>query len=161
MKLAPQQIRTFFVSTQTWGRCSLFQSERLVLLLIDVLQQNRRKLHFELHEFVIMPDHLHLLLTPAHEIPLERAVQYIKGGFSYRARKELGFGGAVWQASFTNHRIRDARDYEAHRQYILQNPRRRGLPDDYPYCSGRQGFELDPAPPGLKPRFEEPRRSCA
>lgn len=98
-----------------------------------------------------MPEHLHLILTPAHEVPLERAIQYIKGGFSYRAKRELGFGGPVWQASFTNHRIRDAQDYERHRQYIFENPRKRSLPDDYPYCSSQPGFELDPAPPGLKP----------
>jgi hypothetical protein len=39
---------------------------------------------------------------------LEKAVQFIKGGFSFRAKKELGFAWSVWQESFTNHRIRDA-----------------------------------------------------
>jgi hypothetical protein len=43
------------------------------------------------HEFVIMPNHLHLLLTPAAEIPLEKALQFIKGGFSYRAKREIHF----------------------------------------------------------------------
>ena len=33
-----------------------------------------------------MPNHIHLLLTPEAEIPLERALQFIKGGFSYRER---------------------------------------------------------------------------
>jgi putative transposase len=36
-----------------------------------------------------MPDHFHLLVTPTET--LERALQLIKGGFSYRARKELGW----------------------------------------------------------------------
>ena len=51
-------------------------------LLVDVLAENRRKRRFLLHEFVIMPNHFHLLLTPAEEIPLEKAMQYIKGAFS-------------------------------------------------------------------------------
>jgi len=34
-----------------------------------------------------MPDHFHLLITPAHEVSLEKAVQLIKGGFSFRAKK--------------------------------------------------------------------------
>jgi REP element-mobilizing transposase RayT len=38
-----------------------------------------RKL-IELHEFVIMPDHFHLIITPEERIPLEKAIQYIKGG---------------------------------------------------------------------------------
>ena len=149
--LAPQSIRTFFITTNTWGRRSLFQTERMASLLIDVLVDNRKRGRFLLHEFVIMPDHIHVLLTPAFEIPLERAVQFIKGGFSFRAKRELGFAGEIWQGSFTDHRIRDATDYEAHRHYIYDNPVRKALRPDYPYCSSRGTHELDPAPPGLKP----------
>jgi hypothetical protein len=60
-------------------------------LLVDVLAENRRKKRFLLHEFVIMTNHFHLLLTPAAEIPLEKALQFIKGGFSYRAKREIHF----------------------------------------------------------------------
>ena len=150
-ELAPQSIRTFFVTTNTWGRRSVFQTERMASLLIEVLEDNRKRGRFLLHEFVIMPDHLHVILTPAFEIPLERAVQFIKGGFSFRAKKELAFVGEIWQARFTNHRIRDVDDYVAHRNYIYENPARKGLRSDYPYCSARAGYELDPVPPGLKP----------
>ena len=144
--LAPQSIRTFFVTTNTWGRRSLFQTGRMADLLIDVPADNRRRGRFLHHEFVIMPDHIHVLLTPAFEIPLERAVQFIKGGFSFRAKRELAFAGEVWQASFTNHRIRDAGDYGAHRNYIWENPVRKGLGPAYPYCSARGTYELDPPP---------------
>jgi putative transposase len=53
-------------------------------LLVDVLAENRQKGRFLLHEFVIMPNHFHLPLTPAAEIPLEKALQFIKGSFSDR-----------------------------------------------------------------------------
>jgi putative transposase len=76
-------------------------------LLVDVLAENRRKRRFLLHEFVIMPNHFHLLLTPAAEIPLEKALQFIKGGFSYRAKREIHFAFEIWQAGFVNHRIRE------------------------------------------------------
>jgi putative transposase len=49
---------------------------------VDVLGKDRRKRRFLLHEFVIMPNHFHVLLTPPAEFPLEKAVQFIKGGFS-------------------------------------------------------------------------------
>jgi hypothetical protein len=65
-----------------------------------------------LHEFVLMPDHLHLLITPT--VALERAMQLIKGGFSYRAKKELGTNAEIWQRGFADHRIRDAEDYDRH-----------------------------------------------
>ena len=67
-------------------------------LLLDVLSENRRKERFLLHEFVIMANHFHLLLTPAAEIPL--ALQFIKGGFSYRAKREINFPLEIGQASF-------------------------------------------------------------
>ena len=89
-------------------------------LLVDVLAENRLKSRFLLHEFVIMPNHFHLLLTPAAEIPLERALQFIKGGFSYRAKRELHFALEIWQASFVNHRICDAEDYQHHHTYIWE-----------------------------------------
>src|SRR5436309_12062866 len=91
MQLAPQEIRTFFITSVTAERRNILQSDRMARLFIDVLQENRKKERFLLHEFVVMPNHFHLLITPAYEIPLEKVIQYIKGGFSFRAKKELGF----------------------------------------------------------------------
>ncbi len=92
------------------GRRALLQSDRMAQLLVDVLSENRQKRRFLLHEFVIMPNHFHLLLTPAAEVPLEWALQLINGGFSYRAKREIHFAFEIWQASFVNHRIRDTED---------------------------------------------------
>ena len=154
MQLAPQEIRTFFITSVTSGRKSIFQSARLASLLIDVLKENRDRARFLLHEFVVMPDHFHILLTPEESAPLEKAVQYIKGGFSFRAKRELDWRAEVWQPSFTNHRIRDAQDYERHRLYIRENPVKRFLVEKaemYPYSSAYPGAEIDPKPPWLKP----------
>ena len=63
MLQAPQSTRTFFVSSTTVGRRALLQSDRMAQLLVDVLAENRRKQRLLLHEFVIMPNHFHLLLT--------------------------------------------------------------------------------------------------
>ena len=104
---------------------------------------------FLLHEFVVMPDHLHLILTPDIKIPMERAIQFIKGGFSRRCSKESVFEGEVWQPGPTNHRIRDDLDYERHREYIHMNPVRAGLvakAADYPYSSANKRFKLDALP---------------
>ena len=151
MPQAPQSTRTFFVTSTTVGRRALLQSDRMAQLLVDVLAENRRKKRFLLHEFVIMPNHFHLLLTPAAEVPLEKALQLIKGGFSYRAKREIHFAFEIWQASFVNHRIRDAEDYKHHHTYIWENPVKAGLserPELFAWSSAALG-ELDAAPPGL------------
>jgi len=129
--------RTFFVTTQTWMRKRLFQSERNALLLIDVLRSSIRARRFTLHDFVIMPDHIHLLLTPAPDVTLEKAVQFIKGGFSFRLKRENGYTGEVWQRGFSDHRVYDGDSLANHRLYIAENPVKAGLaatPDQYPWC---------------------------
>jgi REP element-mobilizing transposase RayT len=67
-----------------------------------------------------MPDHFHLLISPT--LTLERGLQLIKGGFSFRAKKELGFGGEIWQKSFYDRRVRNIEEYHAFREYIQRNP---------------------------------------
>ena len=137
----------------TNGRKSVLQSQKMAGLFVDVLQQNRKKGRFLLHEFVVMPDHFHLIITPSPDVSLKKAIQFIKGGFSFRAKKELGFAWLIWQESFTDHRIRNVADYEHHRDYIHQNPVRRNLVKtigEYPYSSAFPETELDPPPPALK-----------
>jgi putative transposase len=154
MPQAAQSTRTFFVSSTTAGRRALLRSDRMAQLLVDVLAENRTKRRFLLHDFVIMPNHFHLLLTPAAEIPLEKALQFIKGGFSFRAKREIHFAFEIWQASFVNHRIRDAEDYQYHHTYIWENPVRAGLserPELFAWSSASVRMELDAPPPGLKP----------
>ena len=81
--------RVFFVTTKTSMARRLLQSERNAVLLIDVLRSNVAAGRFQLHDFVIMPDHLHLLMTLPVDITIEKAMQLIKGGFSYRLKREF------------------------------------------------------------------------
>jgi REP-associated tyrosine transposase len=143
---------TYFITTSCAGKRPIFQTGRMALLMVDVLFHYSAQHNYALHEFVIMPDHLHLLITPA--ITLERAMQMIKGGFSFRAKKELGFNGEIWETSFHDRRVRDAREYHRFRQYIWENPVGRGLcpqPTDYAYSSATSTFALDEVPQRLKP----------
>jgi putative transposase len=149
---ATNNTQTYMVTSSTWGRRALLHNERWAKLLIDTLYHYRGSAYL-LHEFVIMPDHIHVLLTPLTSV--EKAVQFIKGGFSYRAKKELGSNMEVWQAGFQDHRIRDANDYSSHVVYIHNNPVKERLcedPQDFPYSSVHPGFELDSTPQGLKPQ---------
>ena len=136
------------------------QSDRLCELLLDVIRDNRHKKRIEVHEFVFMPNHVHLLFTPASEVSLEKALQFIKGGFSFRAGRELNFRGEVWQKGFNEHRIRDASDYRNHVEYIHMNPVKAGLvanPAEWPFSSARLTREVDPGPLHLqKPSAKAP-----
>jgi putative transposase len=143
---------SYFITASTFQGQSLFQSQGMAELFVKVLFAYRDQKKYLLHEFVLMPNHFHLLITPV--LSLERSLQFIKGGFSYRAKKELGFGGEIWERSFYDRRVRDVDDYFAYRHYILQNPAKRGLvavAEGYPYCSARPEFVMDKVPQRLKP----------
>ena len=110
-----------------------------------------------MHSFVVMPNHIHLLLTVPEGLTLERVVQFIKGGFSHQAGKLIGSGGPVWQKSFVDRRVRDISEFERFKSYIEQNPARAGLAEAaeaYSYSSLNQAFEIDESPQRLKPRSE-------
>ncbi len=149
--------RTFFVTSSTWGKCGLLQSDRAARLLIDVLYHYREQRKYFLHEFVIMPDHFHVLITVGAEMTVEKAVQLIKGGFAFRAGRELGFRAPVWQKGFSEIRVYERDAYIGMSEYIHANPVKRFLVTanaDYPYSSAHSGFELDPPPQRLKARPE-------
>jgi REP-associated tyrosine transposase len=129
--------RTFFVTTRTSMGRRLLQSERNAMLFVDVLRSYVTDGKFQVHDFVVMPDHVHLLLTVGSDMTIERAMQFIKGGFSHRLKKEFGYSGEVWQRGFSEVRIQDKQSFLRHREYIAENPMKAGLvesPEKFPYC---------------------------
>src|SRR6266702_3692861 len=71
--------RTFFITSVTWHRTPLFRSQPKAELMMDVLLRYREQMRYVLHEFVIMPDHLHLLLTPGADNSLESGPRALGG----------------------------------------------------------------------------------
>jgi len=74
--------RTFFVTASTWDKRNLLQSSRAAELFIRTTYGYRAQGKYQLHEFAVMPDHFHVLLTVDVDMTIEKAVQFIKGGFS-------------------------------------------------------------------------------
>jgi REP element-mobilizing transposase RayT len=114
-----------------------------------VLYHYREQGKYRLHEFVVTPNHFDLLLTPAET--LERAPQLVKGGFSFRAKRELD--SEIWQSSYYDRRVRKQSEYQKIRNYIRQNPVRAWLvenPADYLYLANLK-FSLDEVPQRPKP----------
>jgi len=151
-EIATHNGQTYFVTSNFAERQPFFRHERWASLFLETLYGYRPE-RYLLHEFVLMPDHFHLLITPQKS--LELAIQCLKGGFSFRAKKELGWMGEVWVAGFSDHRIRDEADLAIHRAYIANNPVKAGLvehAEQYAYGSANGTFEVDAFPRGLKPQ---------
>jgi|SRR5579872_1564272 putative transposase len=143
---------TYFVNFSTFQRRRFFIVENYARLFLTTLYHYRREGRFLLHAFVIMPDHVHLLITPTLDVTLERAMQFIKGGYSRAAGQQISHR-EIWQKGFTDHRIRHMNDFAGHRLYIHQNPVMAKLaanPAEYRYSSAFPGFKLDPWPPAAE-----------
>jgi putative transposase len=122
-------------------------------LFIETMFRYRDEGRFLVHAFVVMPNHFHGLLTPMGEVTLERMLQLIKGGFSYRAKHELNRRYEIWQRGFTDRRVRNRVEYLRFENYIHQNPVKARLvlnANEFPYASLNPGYKLDPAPAYLR-----------
>ena|SRR5215472_7388465 len=149
MPFAPQELRTFFITAVTANRRRLFQTNTNAELLLNLFREDRAKGRYHLHAFVIMPDHIHLLITPAPNVSIEKAMQFIKGGFSFRLQSKRD----IWQSGYTKRRIEDAQDYATHATYIHENPVLAHLcprAEDFPYSSASGIIQIDPVPAHLR-----------
>jgi putative transposase len=140
---------SYFVTTKCPQSRSIFQIPENAKILIDTVYRHRDKSAYLLHEFVIMPDHIHLILTPNPTISLEKAMQLIKGGSSFEIHKQRQQKMEIWQQGFHDWTIRDASDWQTRAEYIAMNPAHAHLVEsfrDWPYSSASGKFVLDPMP---------------
>ena len=145
---------TYFVTTNAWGSTFLFQVEETARIIVGKMLEYRDKGNYLLHDFVLMPNHLHLILTPADTVSLEKAMQLIKGGSSFEIHKARGARLEIWQAGFHESRVACWADYRNKRDYIWFNPVAAKLvekPEMWVYGSASGKYKLDPVPQGLKP----------
>jgi putative transposase len=154
---AKAEFRTFFVTTRTAGGKAILQTDRMAALFVDVLRCYMRAGKFKVHDFVVMRNHVHLLLTVSDDMSIEKAMQLIKGNFSFRAKSELGFCGEIWQRGFSDVRIKDEESFRTHQLYIYNNPVKAGLasvPEEYSqgslYLRSLKAQGLKPATQNLK-----------
>jgi len=140
---------SYFVTTKCWQGRTIFQIPENAQILIEALFHYRDAKAYALHEFVAMPDHLHLMLTPSATTSLEKAMQVIKGGSSYRIRKARNQKMEIWQVGFHDWTIRNSTDWQTKVEYIHSNAVQAKLvqrPEDWPYSSASGKFSLDPIP---------------
>ena len=140
------KLQSYALTAVSYGRRHVFQRDAIAELLIATLFRYRDAGKFQLHAFVVMPDHVHVLLTPAPDVALEKTIQLMKGGFSFRLKSKMD----VWERGHFDRRIVDRNAFDACVRYIEQNPVEEGLVSnapDFAYSSASGKFALDPVPP--------------
>src|ERR1700675_477752 len=144
---------TYFITSCTWERRELFRVPEVADILVRRILACRDKDVYRLHEFVVMPNHFHLLMTPGETTTLEKAAQLIKGGSSHEIHVQRGHKMEIWQAGFHDWTIRDGEDYRAKVRYIRMNPVQARLvekPEDWELGSASGVFPMDLVPEKFK-----------
>ena len=104
--------KTYFITASAYMHQNLFQRTEITDLLLATLFRYRDAGEFTVHEFVVMPNHIHLLISVDDDHAVGRAIQMVKGGFSHAVGQAGLKLKAVWQTSYYEHRVRDEDEYE-------------------------------------------------
>ena len=109
--------------------------------MVRIILRYREQSKYLLHGFAVLPDRMHLLITPTDAI--ECVIQCLKGGFSFAVRDQIQ--EEIWQPGYEQHCILDADDYEAERMNIATHPLRCNDPDN-PFVRLRHTEHIDAWP---------------
>jgi REP element-mobilizing transposase RayT len=112
------------------------QMPQIAEVVIHALDQGQRLERYRLHSFVIMPNHVHLLITP--NVDATRWLRPLKGFTAHRANEILGRKGIFWQDESYDHLVRETGEFNRIRRYIEGNPVKAGLaatPESFPWSS--------------------------
>ena len=125
---------------------------RVADMIVEAIHYNANALgHYILHAFVVMPNHVHLLVTASVALP--KLTKSLKGITAKRANAMLALTGRhFWQEESYDHLVRDGREFEKIRNYIEQNPVRAGLvreASEYQWSSAGWATGGSPADRGM------------
>jgi len=125
LKRCQQSKQAHFITFTCYHRRRGFDSPAAYDLFLQVLEQMRQRFALRIYGYVVMPEHVHLLLSEPESALLADAMHYLKLSFA----KRLGVG-VFWQKRYYDRNVRDMREFRDKLKYIHRNPVRRELVED-------------------------------
>ncbi|USN53547.1 MAG: transposase [Candidatus Nomurabacteria bacterium] len=133
----------FFVTVVMHKRRNIFLSETACNIFLNILIQLRVRYGIRIYEFVLMPDHYHLIICPSKDGSISNTLRHLNGRFSREWNIRKNKSGQLIQHGFHDHIIRDQNDYNNKAAYIHHNPVQSGLVNeatDYPWSSAKARY---------------------
>ncbi len=148
--------QSHFVTFSCYRRQPFFNSPRVHDLFPICLERMRRRFHLRVYGYVVMPEHVHLLLSEPEHGGLADAIHFLKLSFTKRLRSQvsaqktganLGHDSSrsFWQKRYYDRNVRNHEEFINDLKYIHRDPVKRGLvarPEDWPWSSYRH-YALD------------------
>ncbi|MEW6214247.1 MAG: transposase [Nitrospirota bacterium] len=129
----------------TVNREPIFEYSKALDIQLEAILFGRRQQWYYLLAFVIMPEHLHLIIIPKDK-NISECMKSIKGFPARRINEVFGRKGSIWQSGFYDYILDSEEKVLSRIKYIEENPVRKGMvmqPEDYKYSSIRYRDETD------------------
>ena len=136
----------YFITTTTYKKKPIFANKKKADMLRDIIYNFRNQNRYLLLSFVVMPDHLHLLLVPNQNNDISRIMHGIKRGSARLINKGFDSSGKIWEARFFDRVARSEEELVNDIKYIHFNPVREGFvkkPEEHLFSSANPRFEND------------------
>lgn len=129
LKRFQQTQHSHFITFSCYRRQANFDSPATYDLFVQCLEDMRQRFSMRIYGYVIMPEHVHLLLSEPAQATLADAIHYLKLAFAKRLRSQEGRAAprSFWQKRYYDRNVRDAREFSIKLRYLHRNPVKRGL----------------------------------
>ncbi len=111
---------------------------KIASMIVDAIHYREQALnHYRLHAYVVMPNHVHLLITPL--VLVSRIMHSLKKGTAREGNRALGLTGPFWQDESYDRLVRNDTEFDRIADYIENNPVKPGLAatvEDFLWSSG-------------------------
>jgi REP element-mobilizing transposase RayT len=134
------------VTTNLCGGQRTLADPRIADIVLSAIFFLQQKEYFRLYSFVIMPDHLHLIILPHGKRTVSEIMHSLKSYTAKKINSLLGREGKIWQDGFYERIIRNEDDLREKARYVEGNPVRKGLveePQEYVYSSAYHRDRMD------------------
>ena len=125
-----EQGRIYLITAVTQNRIPWFHDVQKARCVVTCMREAQQRGLAETLAYVLMPEHLHWLMTPGKP----RALSPVVGGVKSMSARRIGHG--IWQSGFHDHAVRREEDLVKLARYVVANPLRAGLVrklGDYPH----------------------------
>jgi REP element-mobilizing transposase RayT len=113
------------------------RQDQIAQIMVDAIRDGETRFRrYWLHAFVVMPNHVHLLVTP--NVAANQWLGPLKGFTAHQANRVLGRHAPFWQDESYDHLVRNEEEFQRIQRYIENNPVKAGLvgsPEFFPWSS--------------------------
>jgi putative transposase len=126
-----------FVTFSCYRRLPYLDDDHARSTFLDILERTRKRHNFQIYGYVLMPEHVHLLLSEPPKAKLEDIFRTLK---TQTSRKLKGDRPQFWQRRYHDFNVFTQPKFREKLRYMHRNPVKRGLvenPEDWPWSSYR------------------------